>query len=543
MTTPRPRHARGRGVRVYADGVPVSSRQPVYARNVIATSQPLATSAGLAVFERGGNAVDAAVAAAVCLTVVEPTSNGIGGDLFAIVDDGQAIHGLSANGRSPAAWTAERFAGLDAMPLDGPDSVTVPGCVAGWRDLHQKFGRLPFADLFAPAIRHARDGHPVSPITAEAWGRSEARFGRFDEFRRVFLPAPKAGELWRSEGHARTLERIAADDGEDFYRGELASKIADAVRELGGVMTADDLASHANVWHAADELVSGNGCGVRLHEIPPSGQGLAASLALQIAQSAATRLGVDRWDTPDGTHVQIEAMKLALADLYAHVADPAHMTFAPADLLSPAYADGRASLIMMDESGDFGPGDPTRGGTVCLAAADSEGLMVSLIQSNYHGFGSGLVVPGTGIALQNRAHGFVTTPGHPNQVDGGKRPLHTIIPGFVTTPDGSPLMAFGLMGGPMQAQGHLQMVLRVFGDGQDIQETVDAPRWQHVSGRVVAVEEGFPPFLLDDLERRGHDVRPQSFHAFGGAQLVHRLENGTYAAASDPRKDGHAAGL
>ena len=519
--------------------MPPASRQPVYACNAVATSQPVATAAGLSMLQRGGNAVDAALAAAICLTVVEPTSNGIGGDLFAIVHDGKTLHGLNASGKSPAAWSPDYFAGRSEMPLEGPDSVTVPGCVSGWRDLHAKFGKVPFGDLFESAIRHARDGYPASPITAEAWGRSEGRFGKFDEFRKVFLPAPQAGEIWRSADHAATLEQIARDGGESFYHGDLAAKIADAA----GAMTADDLANHANVWYAPDALVFGDGCGVRLHEIPPAGQGIAAVMAFQIAVAAAERLGVGDWYGVDGLHVQIEAMKLAFADLHAHVADLEHMRHAPPDLTAPAYAAERAQRIDLKKAAIPAAGAPQKGGTVYLAAADAGGLMVSLIQSNYYGFGSGIVVPGTGIALQNRGFGFVLTPGHPNQVAGGKRPFHTIIPGFVTTPDNHPLMAFGVMGGPMQAQGHLQMMLRIFGQGQDIQEACDAPRWQVITGNTVHVEAGFDPATLDALRRRGHDVSEQSFHGFGGAQLVRRLANGTYEAASDPRKDGHAAGF
>ena len=518
--------------------MPLPSRKPVYARNAVATSQPLATAAGLSMLQRGGNAVDAALAAAICLTVVEPTSNGIGSDLFAVVHDGRALHGLNASGKSPAAWSPDYFAGREEMPLDGPDSVTVPGCVSGWRDLHAAFGRLPFADLFEPAIRHARDGYPASPITAEAWGRGEGRFGKFDEFRKIFLPAPKAGELWRSPDHAATLERIARDGGESFYHGDLAAKIADAA----GAMTADDLANHANVWYTPDALVHGDGCGVRLHEIPPAGQGIAAVMALQIAVAAAERLGIDDWYGVDGLHVQIEAMKLAFADLHAHVADLEHMRHAPPDLTSPVYAADRAVLIDLNKATIPAAGAPTKGGTVYLAAADASGLMVSLIQSNYYGFGSGVVVPDTGIALQNRGFGFVLTPGHPNQVAGGKRPFHTIIPGFVTTPTGDPLMAFGVMGGPMQAQCHLQTMLRIYGDGQNLQAACDAPRWQVIAGNTLHVEAGFDPPTLAALRRRGHEITEQSFHGFGGAQLIRRLPNGTYEAASDPRKDGHAAG-
>ena len=273
--------------------MPPASRQPVYACNAVAASQPLATAAGLSMLQRGGNAVDAALAAAICLTVVEPTSNGIGSDLFAIVHDGKTLHGLNASGKSPAAWSPDYFAGREQMPLDGPDSVTVPGCVSGWRDLHAKFGKLPFGDLFQPAIRHARDGYPASPITAEAWGRSENRFGKFDEFRKVFLPAPTAGEIWRSADHAATLAQIARDGGDSFYHGDLAANIAAAA----GAMTSADLANHANVWYAPDALVHGDGCGVRLHEIPPA-TGRASPPSWRCRSPSPRRSG---WALPTGT--------------------------------------------------------------------------------------------------------------------------------------------------------------------------------------------------------------------------------------------------
>ncbi len=499
----------------------------------MATSQPLATQAGLEMLQRGGNAIDAAVAAAICLTVVEPTSNGIGGDLFAILNDGDDLVGLNASGKSPASWTPERFAGRDAMPWRGWDSVTVPGCVAGWIDLSRRFGRLPFADLFEPAVRHARSGFPVGPVTATAWKLAEKHFDGSD-FASTFLPAPEAGDVWASEDHARTLEAIAASEGDAFYRGELAKTIAAASRAGGGGLALEDLASHENVWHQEDELMRVDAFGVSLFEMPPNGQGIAACMATGIAG----RLNCDNWLGSEGTHLQVEAMKVAFADLHAHVADREQMVVEPSALLDAGYLAERAKLVNGERASTYASGVPKAGGTVNLVACDESGLMVSLIQSNYAGFGSGIVVPGTGIALQNRGAGFVTTPGHPNEVGPSKRPFHTIIPGFVKK-DGRPVMPFGLMGGPMQAQGHLQLMIRLFAAGQGLQEAVDAPRWQVVDGLKVLIEAGVDG---DGLLHRGHEVEVADAAHFGGAQLAMLQGKGTYAAASDPRKDGHAGG-
>ncbi|MEM8876114.1 MAG: gamma-glutamyltransferase family protein [Planctomycetota bacterium] len=507
----------------------MDTRQPVMGRDVISTSQPLATAAGLAMFERGGNAVDAALAAAIALTVVEPTSNGIGGDLFAIVRHGDTLHGLNASGRAPAAWTPEYFAGRDAVPMTGPDGVTVPGGVAGWSALHERFGSLPFGDLFEPAIRHASDGYPVSPITAAAWSRSEARFGKFDEFRRVFLPAPRAGQVWKSPDHAATLRTIADDRGESFYHGELAAKIATAA----GAMATADLAEHTIDWLTDADLPAADGFGVTLREIPPNGQGIAAQVALRLLQHVDPPTD---WLSADGVHLQIEAMKLALADLHAHVGDGAGL-----ELLDDAYLAERSKLIDPRRATIAAAGVPKHGGTVYLCAADRAGTMISLIQSNYHGFGSGVVVPGTGIALHNRGVGFTLTPGHPNAVAPRKRPLHTIIPGFAQAAhDGGFDMAFGVMGGPMQAQGHLQMLARLHA-GQGLQQACDAPRWQCMGDNRVIVEDAWDNALLADLTQRGHELETKSFEHFGGAQLIRELDDG-YESASDWRKDGHAVG-
>lgn len=508
---------------------------------MVATNVPVAAQAGIQMMRDGGNAVDAAVATAACMTVVEPTTNGIGSDMFAIVNEGEKLVGLNASGKSPAGWTTDRFAGRDSMPMSGWDCITVPGAVSGWAALHERYGKLPFEKVMAPAVHYARNGYPVSPIIAMYWSGAQRRYGRFEEFARVFLPPPTAGEVFKSEDHARTLEDIGRSKGESFYRGEIAKKIAAASEADGGAMTAEDLAEHQPVWYDENELVSAEAFGVTLYEIPPNGQGIAACMALRACRELAN-LHLDSpkaYYGPDGVHLQIEAMKLAFADLYAYVSDPATMPFEPKRLVDSGYLAERAKLIDPKQAQVFAQGVPTQGGTINLTTADESGMMVSLIQSNYGGFGSGIVVPGTGIAMQNRGGCFVLTEGHPNQVGPRKRPFHTIIPGFVKR-EGQPLLAFQLMGGAMQAQGHLQMMLRIFAAEQGLQTAVEAPRWQVMQGHEVTYEEGFDPAILEDLKRRGHLMERAGFIGFGGAQMIRRLENGIYEGASDNRKDGHA---
>jgi gamma-glutamyltranspeptidase/glutathione hydrolase len=517
-----------------------SRRSPLLARNIVATSQPLAAQAGLRMLLSGGNAVDAALAAAITLTVVEPTSNGIGADAFAIVWDGRALHGLNASGRSPAAWTREYFDRFNQMPVSGWHSVTVPGAVSGWVELSKTFGKLPFEQLFEPAIAYARDGFLVSPITARAWARGARAFADFAAFQKAFTSdgrVPRPGESFVMPDHAATLESIARTRGESFYRGELAARIVAASSVEGGLMSADDLASHRPEWSGT---IACDYRGQQLHEIPPNGQGLAALLALNILSSFS--VADYPVDSADSLHLQIEAMKLALADAYRYVSDPAHMTEVTAgDLLDPNYARERSKLIDPKRATIAAHGVPKRGGTVYLTAADASGMMVSFIQSNYYGFGSGVVIPDTGIAMQNRGYGFVLDRDHPNCVGPRKRPFHTIIPGFVMR-DGAPLMSFGVMGGPMQAQGHVQMMTRILDYGQNPQAASDAPRWQVTGGLEVLIERGFAPDVLDDLRSRGHELKLADPESFGGAQLIYRIEDG-YVAGSDHRKDGCAVGF
>jgi len=518
-----------------------SKRPPLLARNVVSTSQPLAAQAGVRMLLAGGNAADAALAAAITLTVVEPTGNGLGSDAFAILWDGQELHGLNASGRSPAAWAPERFSGCEKMPQRGWESVTVPGAVSAWVAISKRFGRLPFADLFAPAIAYAEGGFAVSPTIAQLWAAGAAKLSEQPGFAETFMPGgrtPKAGELFRNPPQATTLRLIAESGGEAFYRGEIAERIATAAAQHGAALTAADFEEHTSDWCGT---ISQSFQDYTLHEIPPNGQGIAALIALGILSH--TDVGSREPDDPQAMHLQIEAIKLALADATRFVGDPAFMDTEPAALLDPDYLAKRAQLIDPKHAQVASAGAPRRGGTVYLTAADEEGMMVSFIQSNFSGFGSGVVVPGTGVHLQNRGSGFTLEPGHPNEVGPRKRPFHTIIPGFVMK-SGQPEMSFGVMGGPMQAQGHVQMMMRCLIAGQTPQAASDAPRWRFLSGRAVAMETAMPASIQSALSAMGHEIRlepPDTAFGFGGAQLIRRTPAG-YVAGSDHRKDGCAIG-
>jgi gamma-glutamyltranspeptidase/glutathione hydrolase len=521
-----------------------SQRFPLLAENVVATSQPLAASAGLEMLIRGGNAVDAALATAIALTVVEPCNNGIGGDAFALIWDGKKLHGLNASGRAPAAWTREYFSKYQEMPKRGWDSVTVPGTVSAWRAAWERFGSLPFEDLFEPALRYARDGFFVSHTVHRQWQKQIAELIDQPGFRDAFAPAGRApvqGERFICPGQANTLERIAQTKGDDFYHGELASTIAQHARNTGGLITEVDLAAHKADWV---EPISIRYRDVELHEIGPNGQGIAALMALGMLEHFDLK-SVEA-DSALAMHLKVEAMKLAFADLHEYVGDADRMMeVTTADLLDPAYLAKRAKLIDPDHAAPARLGKPHSGGTVYLSAADRNGMMVSFIQSNFKGFGSGVVVPNTGIALQNRGWGFNLRPGHPNEVAPGKRPFHTIIPGFLMR-NGQPLMSFGLMGGSMQAQGHVQMVSRIVDQGLNPQAASDAPRWRVLDdNHGVAVEWNMPQATIDGLASRGHpvSVAPRFDVEFGCAQAALRLDNGAYVAASDHRKDGYPVGL
>ena len=427
-----------------------SQRMPVLARNCVATSQPLAAQAGLRMMLKGGNAVDAILATAISLTVLEPTSNGIGSDAFCILWDGKQLKGLNASGRSPAKWTPDWFKGQSKMPQRGWDTVTVPGAVSAWVEMSAKYGKLPFADLFEPAIKYATDGYMVSPTISRLWANGAAELKDQPGYAQAFMPrgrALEAGEKFVSLAHAKTLQRIAETKGEAFYRGDLAEKIAAFSKQHGAALTLDDLAAHTLDWV---EPIGLDYRGYTLHEIPPNGQGIAALIALGILENFdVASMPVD---SPEATHLKIEAMKLAFADINEYVSDISTMRVTPAQMLDKGYLTERAKLIDMNKAGTPSFGTPSKGGTVYLTAADESGMMVSYIQSNFSGFGSGVVVPDTGIALQNRGSGFSLKPGHANIVAPRKRPFHTIIPGFLTK-GGQPVMSFGVMGGSMQEIG------------------------------------------------------------------------------------------
>ena len=517
-----------------------SARDPVFARNVVATSQPLATQAGIEIMRSGGNAIDAALATAIALTVVEPCSNGVGSDAFAQIWDGSTLHGLNASGRSPKKWNRERFAKYSTMPTIGWDTVTVPGAVSAWVALSDRFGQLDFEQLFQPAIRYARDGFHLGRRTAALWLHAAERYQAFDGFRQHFLVdghAPSTGEVFRRPELAVTLERIAESHGEEIYRGSLAETIVAQANAEGGVMSVADLREHSCEWV---QPVSQPYNGLEVHELPPNGQGLGALIALAIIE----RLNVCDYE-PGSTpwvHLQVEAMKVAIRAAFDHFADPASMVVSPEELLDPTAVQKLAKDISPRTAAKVPSCIPVHPDTVYLATADEDGRMVSMIQSNYMGFGSGLVIEGTGIAMQNRGSGFTLEHDHPNEVAGGKRPFHTIIPGFVTR-GGKPELAFGVMGGHMQHQGHVQMVTRIFDHGENPQAASDAPRWYVRPDNSLVLEFGYSDQVASELEQMGHTVESgANVNLFGGAQLIGKLEEG-YCAASDHRKEGMAAGF
>lgn len=539
-------------------------------RGAVATSHPLAVHAGMRMLLQGGNAVDAAIAAAAALTVVEPTCNGLGGDAFALVWDGTKLHGLNASGRAPMGLDIQEPAlqGLDRIPATGWLPVTVPGVVSGWAELARRFGTMPLRDVLAPAIEYAEMGHPVPPVIAGYWKAAEKRFGEFEEFRQAFLlqgRAPLPGEVFRLPEQGETLRLIGESNGEAFYRGELAEKIARHSEATGGYITYDDLSQHRAEWV---EPISLRYRGFDIWEIPPSGQGIVALIALGILEGFdIASLG---HVSKDELHLVIEALKLAFADAYAFVADPLAADVPTEALLNKDYLAIRARLISPEKAMDWPePGDPesiavaegsaavdsltqrkrnktcgkpSNSDTVYLCAADADGMMVSFIQSNYMGFGSGVVIPGTGIAMQNRGCGFSLDPEHPNCLAPGKRPYHTIIPGFITK-DNTPLAAFGVMGGDMQPQGHVQVILGLIDHALNPQPAIDAPRVRVLKERGVAVESALDPAVIRDLSGMGHLVEVTDEPAgFGGGQMIWRdPETGVFISGSEPRKDGMAA--
>jgi gamma-glutamyltranspeptidase/glutathione hydrolase len=532
----------------YANPYP-STRIPVFARNAVSTSHPLAAQAGLRMLAKGGNAVDAAVAAAAAMTICEPVSNGLGSDAFAILWDGRELQGINGSGQAPAGWTPAYFRGkygedAGTPPKRGIDSVTVPGAVATWAALSERYGKLAFADLLEPAIEIAERGYLLPVVVQQKWEAATPELGLLPGFAQSFLPwgrAPRVAELFRFPAAARALRAIAATRGAAFYQGEIAEALARFSRENGGVHTVQDFAAFRPEWVTP---LSTDYRGYTLHEIPPNGQGIAALVALGILRhfDVATM----PVDGADSQHVQIEAMKLAFADVYRFVAERSAMEVTTGQMLDPQYLASRAKLIDMRRAQAFGAGNPVKGGTIYLTAADENGMMVSFIQSNYMGFGSGCVEPGFGISLQNRGHGFSLRPG-PNQVAPGKRPFHTIIPAFLTR-DGAPVMSFGVMGGNMQPQGHMQTLVRMLDYGQSPQAACDAPRWRFNAGLEINVEHHMDEQTVAELVRRGHrvEVFQDSYQDFGAGQFIWRMGDPAkegHVIASDARRDGLAAGF
>ena len=530
-----------------------STRLPVFARNVVSTSHPLAAQAGLRILWQGGNAVDAAIAAAAALTITEPVSNGLGSDAFCILWDGQQLHGLNASGPAPQAWTPGYFqskygASATTPPKRGMDSVTIPGAVSAWVALSERFGKLPFEDLLQPAIEIAERGYLLPVVVQQKWEAATPELQSLPGFAQSFLPwgrAPKVGELFKFPAAARGLRLIAQTKGQAFYGGEIAQALARFSADNGGSHQVSDFAQFKPEWVTP---LAKNYRQHTLHEIPPNGQGIAAQIALGILENFdLASLPVDGVASQ---HLQIEAMKLAFADVYRFVAERQGMEVSTEQMLDNAYLAQRAKLIDMKRAQAFGAGNPVKGGTIYLTAADENGMMVSFIQSNYMGFGSGCVEPTYGISLQNRGHGFTVSTDTPNQanlVAPGKRPFHTIIPAFLTQ-DGQPVMSFGVMGGNMQPQGHMQTVVRMLDYQQNPQAACDAPRWRFNQGMEINVESSMNPHTVQGLKDLGHhvDVINDSYQDFGAGQFIWRAGDPKvegYVVASDPRRDGLAAGF
>lgn len=535
-----------------------ATRSEVIARNGMAcTSQPLATQVAVDILKRGGTAVDAAIAANAVLGLVEPTGCGVGGDLFALVWDPKTrrLHGLNGSGRSPKRLTLDEFRRRDLkrIPSFGPLPVTVPGCVDGWFALHARFGKLPMKDVLAPAIAYAREGFPVSELIAYYWERNTAALAQFPNVREVYAPGgrtPRKGELFRNPQLATTLEKIAAGGRDAFYKGEIAGVIADFMARQGGFLDRDDLAAHQSEWV---EPISTNYRGYDVWELPPNGQGLAALQMLNILEGYD--LAGFGFGSREHIHYFVEAKKLAYEDRAKFYADPAFAQVPVAQLLSKAYAAERRKLIHPQRAGArYEAGDPTlrAGDTVYLTTADRTGMMVSLIQSNYRGMGSGMVPDGLGFMLHNRGEMFALEEGHANVYAPGKRPFHTIIPAFVTR-DGRPFLSFGVMGGGFQPLGHVQILINIIDFGMNIQEAGDAPRIDHqgsseptgeraTGSGTVTLETGFAYETVRELVRAGHRVG-FAVGDYGGYQAIRwDPEQGVYYGASESRKDGQAAG-
>ena len=527
-----------------------SRRYPIYARGgMVNCSSPLAAAAGLEILKNGGNAMDAAVAAASALTVVEPTANGIGSDAFALIwsERNRELYGLNSSGRAPMLASVAKIKdeGKDVggrMPTRGWTPVTVPGAPMAWSQISSRFGKLSLADCLAPAVRYAQEGYPCAPNLSEAWRNAfetyREEFGEecFRAWFKTFAPLGRpynAGEIVKLEDHAATLKLIGETNAEAFYRGELAARIDAESRKYGGYLRYEDLAVHKAVWV---NPISINYRGYDVCEIPPNGQGITALMALNILKE----FGFSERDLPETFHRQIEAMKMAFSDSFQYVTDPARMVIDYHSLLRPEYGTRRA-LEMTDRAKIWTHRVPPRSGTVYLCCADSEGNMVSYIQSNYMGFGSGIVVDGTGIALQNRGADFSLDSRDINCLMPGKRTYHTIIPGFLMK-DRKPIGPFGVMGGYMQPQGHVQVVMNMIDFHMDPQQALDAPRWQWIRDGRITVESDFDEGIAKALRRMGHDVQVElNTASFGRGQIILRMENGVLVGGTESRTDSNIA--
>ncbi|MCF8381407.1 MAG: gamma-glutamyltransferase [Bacteroidales bacterium] len=533
-----------------------ATRSEVIAQHgMAATSQPLATQVALDILKAGGNAIDAAIGANAMLGLVEPTGNGMGGDLFAIIWDAKAqkLWGLNASGRSPKSLTLEYFLenGYESIPALGPLPVSVPGCVDGWFEMHGKFGSMPMEDILAPAINYAREGFPVSELIAYYMGRSVNSLQKYPGFKETYMPGgkiPAKGEIFKNPDLANTLELIAKKGRDEFYKGSIAKTIDKYMKEQGGFLSYEDLASHQSEWV---EPVSTNYRGYDVWELPPNGQGIAALQILNILELYDIRsMG---FGSAEYLHLFTEAKKLAYEDRAKFYADPDFNKLPVEKLISKEYAQERNKLIDLNRSArSFPPGDVGAGETIYMTVADSEGNMVSLIQSNYRGMGSGMTPTGLGFILQDRGELFSLEKGHFNVYEPGKRPFHTIIPGFITK-DGKPWISFGVMGGGMQPQGHVQIAVNIIDFGMGLQEAGDAPRIQHVmssqptgyqmkDGGWINLESGFDYNVINELMQKGHQVK-YDLGGYGGYQAIMWDEkNKVYYGASESRKDGQAAG-
>lgn len=533
-----------------------TTRSEVIAKHgMVATSQPLATQIGLDILKSGGNAIDAAIAANAALGLMEPTGNGMGGDLFAIVWDAesQKLHGLNASGRSPYSLTLDYFKenNIEKIPPLGPLPVTVPGCVDGWFELHNKFGSKTMKEIFEPTIQYAREGFPVSKVIAYYWQRNAQYLQRYPNFKEIFMPggsAPAEGEIFKNPYLANTLETLSERGRDAFYKGEIAKTIAKYMQEQGGFLTTKDLADHKSEWV---KPVSSNYRGYDLWELPPNGQGIAALQILNILEGydlASMGFGSEEY-----IHHFVEAKKLAFEDRAKFYADPDFVDIPVDELISKEYAEKRRKLIDSGRAAkSFPAGKIEKGNTIYLTVADKNGNMVSLIQSNYRGMGSGMTPPELGFVLQDRGELFKLEKGHNNTYEPHKRPFHTIIPAFVTK-DGKPFMSFGVMGGSMQPQGHAQILIHMIDFGMSLQEAGDAPRIRHggsssttggkmKDGGAISLESGIDYEVIRGLLQKGHEVKYSS-GGYGGYQaIMYDAENGVYYGASESRKDGQAAG-